>query len=65
MVSPFSNALLFIKEVIAEVKKIVWPTRSELFGASVVVCIFAAVCAMLFGAMDSAFAAAVRYIIAG
>ena len=65
MVSAFSKALLFLREVLGEVKKIVWPTRAELIGSSIVVCLFALFCAAVFGVMDSGFAATVKYIIGG
>lgn len=65
MVGTFSKALLFLKEVVGEVKKIVWPTRSELVGSSIVVCLFALFCAVILGLMDSGFATAVKYIING
>jgi len=65
MVNAFSKALLFLKEVLGEIKKIVWPTRSELVGSSIVVCLFAVFCAVVLGAMDSGFAVAVKYVIGG
>jgi preprotein translocase subunit SecE len=65
MVSAFSKALLFLKEVLGEIKKIVWPTRSELIGASIVVCLFAIFCAVILGLMDSGCASAIKYVIGG
>lgn len=65
MVSAFSKALLFFQEVLGEIKKIVWPTRSELIGSSIVVCLFALFCAVILGLMDSGFATAVKYVIGG
>jgi len=65
MTGAFSKAFLFLREVHAEIKKIVWPTRAELIGSSVVVCLFAVFCATVFGLMDSGFALAVKYIIGG
>lgn len=65
MVSAVSKAISFLREVLGEIKKIVWPTRSELIGSSVVVCLFALFFAVVLGAMDSGFAATIRYIIGG
>jgi len=65
MVGAFSKAFTFLREVLGEVKKIVWPTRSELIGSSIVVCLFALFCAVIFGLMDSGFSTVVKYIIGG
>ena len=65
MVSAFSKAVSFLREVLGEIKKIVWPTRSELVGSSVIVCLFALFFAVVLGSMDSGFAAAIRYVVGG
>lgn len=57
------SAITFGKEVLGEIKKIVWPARSELVGATIIVLILAAFFAVILGGMDSSFSSAVKYII--
>lgn len=61
----FTKATSFLKEVFGEIKKIVWPTRAELIGASIVVCILALFFAVILGGMDSGFSTIIKRIIAG
>ena len=58
-----TSAITFIKEVLGEIKKIVWPARAELIGATTVVLILAAFFAVILGGMDSSFGSAVKFII--
>ena len=58
-----TSAIAFLKEVLGEIKKIVWPARTELVGATIVVLILAAFFAVILGGMDSAFSSTVKYII--
>lgn len=49
----------FIKEVVAELRKVAWPSRQEVVGYSIVVLIsVVAIAALIFG-MDFAFAKAI------
>ena len=57
------RAVNFLKEVASEVGKIHWPSRTELIGASIVVCILAVFCAIVLGGMDAGFGMVVKKII--
>lgn len=58
-----SNILTFINEVKAEIKKISWPSRDELIGATIIVCILVVVFAFILGGMDAVFASMIKKII--
>lgn len=58
-----TKATTFLREVGGEIKKIVWPTRTELVGASIIVVILAVFFAVVLGGMDSVFSTAIRHII--
>lgn len=49
----------FFKEVVAELKKVAWPTRKEVFGYSLVVLVSVIVIAALIFGMDYVFTRAV------
>ena len=51
------RAVGFLREVVGEIKKIVWPTRGELIGSSIVFF------AIVLGGMDAGFSALVKKII--
>jgi preprotein translocase subunit SecE len=40
---PFGRILLFVREVVAELQKVIWPTRKELLTYTTVVVIFVAI----------------------
>jgi preprotein translocase subunit SecE len=52
----------YIRDVILELRKVTWPTREELYGATVTVVIFAAVCAAYVGVLDFALGYVVRLV---
>jgi len=54
----------FINETRAEIKKITWPTRDELVGAVMIVCLLVAVFALILGAMDGIFGYLIRNFVA-
>lgn len=58
-----SKVFSFLKEVGGEIQKVVWPTRSELVGASIIVVILALFFAVVLGAMDSGFSTIIKNII--
>ena len=58
-----TNIFNFLNEVKAELKKITWPTRDELIGSTIVVCIVVAVFSVILGGMDIAFSALIRQLI--
>ncbi|MGH2819430.1 MAG: preprotein translocase subunit SecE [Actinomycetota bacterium] len=49
----------FVKEVVAELQKVAWPTRQEVVGYSIVVLVSSIVIAALIFVMDFAFTKAV------
>ncbi|MFA6526981.1 MAG: preprotein translocase subunit SecE [Candidatus Babeliales bacterium] len=50
-----NKVMTFFNEVKAELKKVTWPMRDELVGATAIVCIVVAVFAILLGTMDAFF----------
>jgi preprotein translocase subunit SecE len=59
----FARISSFINEVTVELKKVSWPTRSELIGSTIVVIISVAVMAIFIGICDFIFSKAVHMII--
>lgn len=60
--SPFARIALFIRQVIAELKKVVTPTRKELGNYVVVVLIFVVIMMALVSLLDWVFALVVTYV---
>ncbi|AND17432.1 preprotein translocase subunit SecE [Rathayibacter tanaceti] len=60
--NPFARIALFIRQVIAELKKVVTPTRKELGNYVVVVLIFVVIMMALVSFLDWVFALAVTYV---
>jgi preprotein translocase subunit SecE len=52
----------YIRDVILELKKVTWPTREELRGATVTVIIFTLVCSVFVGVVDFALGYVVRLV---
>ncbi|MGI5900648.1 MAG: preprotein translocase subunit SecE [Christensenellales bacterium] len=52
---PRKSPIAFVKEVIAELKKVTWPTRKEIGSYSLVVVVFITVMAVVLFALDSVF----------
>lgn len=46
---------LFVREVIAELRKVIWPTRRELVGYTIVVIVFVVIMAGIVALMDFLF----------
>ncbi len=59
-----SKFLTFVSETKAEVKKVTWPSRDELTGSVIIVCILVVIFACILGAMDGFFGYVVRNFIA-
>ncbi len=53
----------FLSEVTTELKKVTWPSRDELVGSAIIVCILVAVFAVILGGMDAAFSALIGHLI--
>ena len=62
--SLFGRIRRFVREVIAELRKVIWPTRRELFSYSTVVLIFVTFMVLLVFGMDAGFVRAVGWLFA-
>ena len=60
--NPFARIALFIRQVVAELKKVVTPTRKELFSFTAVVLVFVVIMMALVWAMDQVFGTLVLYV---
>lgn len=56
---------VFLRQVLAELRKVVWPTRSELVSATATVVVFAVAAAVLVAALDAAAQAGVGRLLSG
>ena len=59
---PFARLALFIRQVIAELRKVIWPTRKELIAYTTVVLFFVLVMAGIIAAYDFVFTEGVLLI---
>ncbi|WP_351226602.1 preprotein translocase subunit SecE [Streptomyces sp. NPDC002133] len=59
---PFGRLALFYRQIVAELRKVVWPTRSQLTTYTTVVIVFVVIMIGLVTVMDYGFQAAVKYI---
>ena len=60
--NPFARMALFIRQVIAELRKVVTPTRKELVSFTVVVLVFVVIMMTLVWGMDQVFGTLVLYV---
>jgi preprotein translocase subunit SecE len=51
----FERAATFLRQVVAELKKVVWPTKSQLFNYTIVVLVFVVIVALIIAAFDFVF----------
>jgi preprotein translocase subunit SecE len=58
----FSRLALFIRQVIAELRKVIWPTRKELIAYTTVVVVFVLIMAAIIAAYDYVFTRGVLLI---
>lgn len=58
----FSRVALFIRQIIAELRKVIWPTRKELIAYTTVVIVFVAVISAIVAAYDYVFTKGVLLI---
>jgi len=59
---PFGRIALFIRQVINELKKVVTPTRKELFSYTAVVLVFVVVMMAMVSGLDFVFGLGVQYV---
>ena len=60
--SVFSRLALFIRQVVAELRKVIWPTRKELIAYTTVVIVFVLIMAGIIAAFDYVFTKGVLFI---
>jgi preprotein translocase subunit SecE len=60
--SPFARVSLFIRQVINELRKVVTPTRRELFGYTGVVLVFVVIMMALVAGLDYLFSFGVNWV---
>jgi preprotein translocase subunit SecE len=58
----FTRLALFIRQVIAELRKVIWPTRKELIAYTTVVIVFVVVMAAIIAGFDYVFTRGVLLI---
>lgn len=58
----FPRLITFIRQVVAELRKVIWPTRKELITYTTVVLVFVVIMVLLVAAYDFAFTEAVLAI---
>jgi preprotein translocase subunit SecE len=60
--NPFTRLGRFAREVVAELRKVIYPTRNELVTYTVVVIVFVAIMVTVVGLLDLGFTKAVLYV---
>ncbi len=58
----FARFVNFVREVVAELRKVIWPTRSELARYTTVVVIFVVIMLTIVGLLDYGFAKGVLWV---
>jgi len=53
----------YLREVVSELKKVVWPSRKETVGSTTVVLVIVAVCGVFLGIVDQVLSLLVRMLI--
>ncbi|MEP6481341.1 MAG: preprotein translocase subunit SecE [Rhodoglobus sp.] len=59
---PFGRVSLFLRQVVAELRKVVTPTRRELFSYTGVVLVFVVIMMLLVSGLDFGFSALVNFL---
>ena len=60
----FKRTARFYREVVAELKKVTWPTRKELVTSSIAVIVFIAIFMVILFGIDTGFTALINLIVA-
>ena len=55
----------FVREVVAELRKVIWPTRKELLTYAAVVIVFVSIMLTIVGLLDLGFAKAILFVLGG
>lgn len=53
--NPFVRARNFLREVISELKKVIWPTQRQLINYTIIVLVFVVIVALIIAAFDFGF----------
>ncbi len=61
-VSPLKRLTRFLREVVAELRKVIWPTRSQLVNYTLVVLVFVAIMVAYVAGLDLLFAQVVTLL---
>ena len=61
----FARLINFIREVVAELRKVIWPTRKELITYTAVVVVFVSIMLTVVGLLDLGFAKAILFVLGG
>jgi preprotein translocase subunit SecE len=61
----FGRLLRFVREVVAELRKVIWPTRKELLTYTAVLVVFVTVIIAVVGSLDWAFAWVTLHVLGG
>lgn len=61
-VSPFRRAGRFLREVVAELRKVIWPTRRQLTRYTLVVLVFVSIMVAVVAGLDLLFAKGVGFL---
>ncbi|MFD6414805.1 preprotein translocase subunit SecE [Streptomyces sp. NPDC060194] len=59
---PFGRLAVFYRQIVAELRKVVWPTRNQLTTYTTVVIIFVVIMIALVTVIDFGFQEAVKYV---
>lgn len=60
--SIFGRLALFLRQVVAELRKVIWPTRKELVTYTIVVIVFVSIMAAIVAALDYVFTRGVLFV---
>jgi preprotein translocase subunit SecE len=60
--NPFARLGRFVREVVAELRKVIYPTRKELITYTIVVVVFVTIVTSIVAGLDFGFAKAVLYV---
>lgn len=58
----FARIALFIRQVIVELRKVIWPTRKELVDYTVIVIVFVSIIAAIVAVLDYVFTKGVLFV---
>ncbi len=59
---PFGRLALFYRQIVAELRKVVWPTRNQLTTYTTVVIVFVVIMIGLVTVIDYGFSEAIKYV---